>query len=198
MRRRSVGVWAVLLLLPMVPVVIFYVVFADQNYFELKEAARGVVTTGPIAAYFALVWLGWRIYRQVSSLIAPLDPLVKRLVGTSWRFEATSFHDTHRKGEFAIGEGNLGELCLSGRFQRPDGTDIGSWKSTMTRCENNELQVVYALKDLSGATEQDTTGMLTMQLDDGKEPTRMTGNWVVVGRGEAHGDLVCTRAAASK
>jgi len=193
-RRHIVGVWATLILLPVVPVVIFYVVFAEQNYFELNDTARGVVTTGPIAAYFALVYLGWRIYLQVSSLIAPLDPMVKRLVGTSWHFTATSYHGTNRQGAFTVSEHGMGDLRFSGKFQDPQGRDVGDWRSTMTHCENKEIQVLYTLRDLSKEREEDSTGMLRLQLDD-DTLTRMTGNWVVVGRGEAHGDLVCTQDA---
>ena len=48
-------IWASLLLLPAIPVIAFYLLFDKQNYFELEDTARGIVATGPIAAYIALV-----------------------------------------------------------------------------------------------------------------------------------------------
>jgi hypothetical protein len=114
MRRRLVGVWAVLLMLPALPVCAFYLIFADQNYFQLQNGARGIVATGPIAAYFGLVWLGWRIYNGISSVIPPMTQLEEDLVGTSWYFEATSFHGTHRTGTFRIRQENGSHLIFSG------------------------------------------------------------------------------------
>jgi hypothetical protein len=193
MRRRSVGVWAVLLLLPMIPVAVFYVVFADQNYFELKETARGVVTTGPIAAYFALVWLGSRIYKQVPP-DEPVDPLAKNLIGTSWRFVAHSFHGTYRDGTFSVKEGKVGHLLVDGNFLDQKGKNVGDWQSTMSRCENDRIEFAYTLKDLSGASADETTGMLSLTAAN-HDPKHMSGNWVVLGRSEAHGQITCTRDA---
>jgi hypothetical protein len=195
MRHRSVGVWAVLLLLPMIPVAVFYVVFANQNYFELKEAARGIVTTGPIAAYFALVWLGSRIYKQIPT-VAPMDLLAKKLIGTSWRFIAHSFHSTDRQGTFSVTEGKIGDLVFAGNFQDSEGKNVGDWTSTMSRSENDRIQVVYTLKDLSRPSADETTGMLSLTTAD-KDLKRMIGDWVVLGRAEAHGEISCTRDAAS-
>lgn len=184
-------IWAALVLIPVLPVVVFYAVFADQNYFELKNAARGVVTTGPIAAYIAIVWLGLRIFKQVSSIVPSLGPLEAKLVGTSWTFKATSFHKTQRQGEFRISEDD-GQLSMSGTFQTEDGHNVGAWESTMTDCEDSRLTVVYSLSDQRGPTVDTSTGMLQL-FADGDDPRRLSGTWVVLGREEAHGEIVCTK-----
>jgi hypothetical protein len=37
--------------------------------------------------------------------------------------------------------------------------------------------------------------MLSLTITD-HDPRQMTGNWVVLGRSEAHGEITCTRDAA--
>jgi hypothetical protein len=190
MRWRLVGVWAVLLILPVAPVCLFYALFADQNYFELQNGARGIVATGPIAAYFGLVWLGWRIYNGISSVIPPLTELEEGLVGTSWAFEATSFHGTHRTGRFQIGREHGNRLVFSGSFEDEAGNNLGSWKSTMTQCEEGRLGVVYALDVVVGQESQHSVGMLTLN-PSSDDRRQFKGNWVVLGQAEANGSLRC-------
>jgi hypothetical protein len=43
--------WIIILLLPAIPVIAFYVLFKEQNYFGLEGLFKGVVGAGPIAAY---------------------------------------------------------------------------------------------------------------------------------------------------
>ncbi len=65
MVRLILKVWSVLLLLPLIPVFLLYAFFEGQNYFELQQTAKGIVATGPIAAYVFIVGLGWRIYLKL-------------------------------------------------------------------------------------------------------------------------------------
>lgn len=192
MRSWLVGVWAVLLLLPMVPVVVFYAVFAEESYFELTDAARGIVTAGPIGAYLVLVWVGWRIYTRVSSVVAPLGPLARGLADSGWRFVAHSYHGTLRQGTFRVLDDDRGDLRFAGTFEDDQGRSVGSWESTMTHCEDGRVEVVYCLEDLRGGEPDTSHGMLVLHAE-GDRPRRMTGNWVVLGRSEAHGDIECER-----
>lgn len=193
MKLKLVGVWAVLLLLPVIPVVIFYAVFRDQNYFELKNAARGIVATGPIAAYVGLVLIGWSIYKRLSSLIFPIGPDEERFVGTSWDFSAISSHNTQRKGSFSFSIGGRGELNAAGNFQDSEtGQEVGQWESTMARCKERQLEVLYDLDDMGKGALEKSTGVLSLSVDP-RNPKRMSGTWVVLGKGEAFGTITCTR-----
>lgn len=193
MKLKLAGVWAVLLLLPVVPVVIFYAVFRDQNYFELENAARGVVATGPIAAYVVLVVIGWNLYKRLSSLVFPIGPDEERLVGSSWDFSAVSSHETRRKGSFSFGVGGRGELNAAGSFQDAEtGQDVGQWESTMARCKERQLEILYDLDDMGKGALEKSTGVLSLSLDP-RDPRRMSGTWVVLGRDEAFGTITCTR-----
>lgn len=193
MRWRLVAVWAILLLLPVIPVVIFYAVFSDRNYFELEDAARGLVATGPIAAYVALVVIGYKIYKSLSSLIFPIGEDEEQFVETSWDFEAESSHETKRKGSLAFSVGPRGELNAAGSFKdAANDRDVGHWKSTMTRCQKRQLEIVYDLDDVGKGALEKSTGVLSLSLDPGNAHS-MSGTWVVLGRGEAFGTITCTR-----
>jgi hypothetical protein len=194
MKRQQLPavIWVLLVLVPMIPVVVFYAVFVGQNYFELKNAARGLVTTGPIAAYVVIFWLGKRAFMQVSSIVVPLGPFAAKLVDTSWSFTASSYHGTQRQGSFRIAEDEHGGLEMSGTFEDANGRNVGSWESTMAHSEDGRLEVVYSLNDLRGDSPDASTGMLQL-FADGDDPRRLSGNWVVLGRSEAHGEIVCTK-----
>lgn len=192
MKLKLIGVWAVLLLLPAIPVLVFYAVFDNQNYFHLEDAARGIVATGPIAAYIALVWLGWQIYKRVSSLLDPLTPYEEELLGTSWRFTASSYHGTKRKGSFKVTQASNGDLCFAGTFEDDGGKNVGSWESTLAHCEDGRLQIVYDLDDFGKGDLEQTSGMLSLNAD-AQDPNRISGNWVVFGRAETNGNMVCEK-----
>ena len=43
MGKVTLRAWILLILLPLIPVIVLYIFFAGQNYFELKDAAKGIV-----------------------------------------------------------------------------------------------------------------------------------------------------------
>lgn len=53
----------------LIPVVVLYAFFGQQNYFELDGWVKGLVVSGPIGAYLFLVWLTFRFYKQIVSLL---------------------------------------------------------------------------------------------------------------------------------
>ena len=192
MKWRLVIVWAVLLLLPVIPVVIFYALFSGKNYFELEDAARGIVATGPIAAYVALVVIGYKIYKSLSSLIFPIGDDEEQFVDTSWDFSAESKHHTKRKGSLTFSVDSR-ELTVDGSFKDVESDrDVGQWESTMVRCEKKKLEILYDLDDQGKGSPEQSTGVLSLRVDPVDE-RRMSGTWVVLGRADAFGDITCTR-----
>jgi len=181
-------IWSALFLIPAAPVIAFYLLFNQQNYFELKETARGIVATGPIAAYIALVWIGWTIYRRVSNLTGEVSPLQSKIVG-AWDYVATSAHGTKRQGCAEITE-QRGQICLSGDFMDND-SPSGRWSSEMARIELRQLEVLYRLEDFRPQGPVSSTAVLSVQINPDLQ--RMSGNWVVLGRSGAYGDIVFTR-----
>ena len=184
-------IWASLLLLPAIPVMAFYLVFNRQNYFELQDTARGIVATGPIAAYIALVLIGWTIYKRVSNLTGEVSPLQSRILG-SWDYVATSVRGTKRQGSAEISEDH-GQICMSGSFQDND-KPSGQWSSMMARIELQQLVVLYQLEDIRPQGRRTSTAVFSVQINP-KAVNKMSGNWVVLGQADALGDIVFTRAA---
>lgn len=62
----SIIVWIILVIIPLFPVISLYRLFENQSYFELNGAVRGLVASGPIAAYAFFVYVGWQIFAKVS------------------------------------------------------------------------------------------------------------------------------------
>jgi len=177
-------------LVPAIPVFLFYLVFKESNFVEVHDLPAGVVATGPIAAYIVLLIVGSRLSKQIDSQRSPLTQAEEALVGTSWSFEARSQHGS-RVGKFTIDTDDLGRLCLSGNFQVGD-RDVGSWRSTMARCESRQLEVLYDLRDAGKGHVRESTGLLSMAAEP-DHPDTMSGSWGVVGDSDAFGELKCKR-----
>jgi hypothetical protein len=172
-------------------VAILYAFFQDQNYFELEDVSKGLVATGPIAAYVVVVWLGLRAFKSVNSGQPRLSDAEERMVGTRWSFDSESVNQSRRKGSFRVSALPEGGLRLQGNFEKVDGTPAGDWDSTMTRCEKDLLQIVYDLTDSgkdNGEAER-STGLLSLHAKD--DPDLMSGTWAVLGRAGAAGQMNC-------
>ena len=61
----TVGVLVVIMAVCLIPVVVLYWLFESQNFFELTGFWKGMVASGPIAAYAFLFWLSLRFYRDL-------------------------------------------------------------------------------------------------------------------------------------
>jgi len=178
------------LLVPAVPVFAFYLVFKESNFVEIHDVPSGVVATGPIAAYFVLLWIGSRLSKQLNAETSPLFPFEEQLVGSAWSFEASSQNGS-RQGKFTIGTDDRGRLSLNGNFKL-DGRNVGSWKSTMAQCENKRLEVLYDLGEAGKGEVRESTGLLSMTAEP-DDPNTMSGSWAVVGDSQSFGELRCTR-----
>lgn len=190
MTSKLVSVWIALLLLPLLPVVILYVIFDQANYFKLEDTARGIVATGPIAAYVALVWLGWVIYKKVSNITVTSSAALKQVLGR-WRFEAVSAHGTTRSGQCSITNPG-GVITINGSFME-NGQPVGDWRSQMAQLSDSELAVVYNLTEVRDGHEESSKALCTLHFDP-ESVSPMTGRWVVVGRDNAYGTVTYTKA----
>jgi hypothetical protein len=126
MNNRTLFAWVFVLLIPLIPVVSLYLFFQNQNYFEIKDAERGIYALGPIAAYFGLVLTGWQIFRGLEKSGQSNNPYSKELLG-EWEMESKSIHGTKGSGKFQIDEKN-GELVVVGSM-RELGEEFAQWNS---------------------------------------------------------------------
>jgi hypothetical protein len=181
--------WFVLYLIPLAPVIALYWFFNNQNYFNLTDTSKGLVATGPIAAYIFLVGLGWNIYSNINKTLSPVNKTIKTLVG-DWDLESVSGHNTVRKGTCKIRD-DKGSLKITGNFIS-DGKSIGDWESEMVKVDPTKLAFSYELSELDGSTLVRSDGICSLQF--GASPvSEMKGTWILIGKGNAAGTITYTR-----
>jgi hypothetical protein len=197
----SITVWIMLVLIPLFPVISLYQLFQNQNFFQLDGVPKGLVASGPVAAYVVFVYVGWKIFEQVSRQrnfelgVAPSQQLADQLVG-NWDFTSrSSVHKRELTGEARI-RFNNGVLRLNGVFQE-NRTPIGNWTSESAQVvDSSVLVVVYDMEEIKNGEFQKYRGVCTFQLST-SPITEMIGFWVVVGRAEMYGIVEYKKRAVS-
>ena len=189
MSKRTIWAWVLIILLPLVPVVLLYAFFSNQNYFELKEAAKGIVATGPIAAYVAIVALGWKVMADLDREGTPSVELMDELKG-EWSMKSKSIHDTVGQGNWFI-DVERGRLVINGDLSE-NGENVGQWSSEMAQVKENKLYVFYSLTQVKDEENVKLDGICTLSF--GASPVKtMQGIWIIVGKGKAAGELTLTK-----
>jgi hypothetical protein len=181
--------WSLVVLLPLVPVILLYLIFEKQNYFELTNTARGVVAMGPIAAYFVLVGVVWRVYKKMSPLFATHDARIDQLCG-DWTFESSSRGGNVRVGDCFI-RCDRGQLQINGSFKDNDKT-VGTWECELAGVRGNNLLMVYALDSISDGDDDNLHGLVKVTFGEATAP-EMTGIWTVIGREGLEGTITYRR-----
>lgn len=194
-RNRLIGIWAVILLLPAVITGGFYLLFKNLNYFALEGMFKGVVASGPIAAYIFLVWFSYsKIYQKMSDSEEKniLSNKVSPLLG-EWSYNSHSFHsEKTRNGKLFI---NLdqGQVIINGDY-KDDDVSTGTFHSEMVNIQNNCLKFLYKLKsnDDSSLGPQECWAYCETTYGIGKVDA-MEGTWHVMGPKEASGNIKLKR-----
>jgi hypothetical protein len=167
-----------------------YWFFAERNFFELHDTAKGIVATGPVAAYVGIMLMSWQIYKKLGP---PPNPTLKDLSG-KWTFASSSMSGSTANGTCYIKSEN-GTLAITGTFTRADHAESGSWRCEMISVKDNTLRMAYTLTTV-GKDETDTVDGITI-LTFGEPPVNtMTGIWVIAGKQNMSGTVVYTRSAA--
>lgn len=184
---KIIKVWSILLLLPVIPVILLYWLFAELNYFELQNTVKGIVATGPIAAYVGIILIGSNIYRK---MVATPDQGLEDLVG-NWTIVSASGTGAKGIGTCYI-QYDRGELTISGDFRSEDLKESGTWHCEMVKMRNNRLLMAYTLQTIRNG-EKDTLDGITI-LSFGNQPvTKMKGIWAIAGREKMSGTVEYTR-----
>ena len=189
MGKVTLRAWILLILLPLIPVIVLYIFFAGQNYFELKDAAKGIVAVGPIAAYVAIVLLGWKAMIELSKEGRSSNPQLNELTG-EWILNSKSIHDTLGGGDCFI-ENNQGALTITGNLSE-NGRNLGTWQSEMTLVKDHNLYIFYSMTQVKGTGSLKLDAMCTLIF--GPAPVKqMTGTWIVIGMSDRAGQMTLTR-----
>lgn len=191
---RNIIIWAILILLPMVPVAFFYKTFEQQNYFDMQGFFKGVAATGPIAAYAFIVWLGLFIFQKISKHHMISSREAKKLTG-KWMIESTSAHGSKVKGICYIRH-KMGSIMINGTFEK-EGKQVGHWNSIKTWLSENRLNVFYHWREIKGDEEHRFEGICWLIF--GESPIKqMNGPWNVVGVAGATGTIIYTKVENGK
>lgn len=180
--------WVLILLLPLVPVVLLYMLFEKQNYFELQDTAKGIVAVGPIAAYVVIVGMATTIYSRISPSFAGLDPQLDEICG-DWTFVSTSTGGNIRKGDCFIKKKGQ-QLVVTGTFNEGD-NPVGGWNGELTGLRDNNFLMVYSLREIG---HENLYGLVRVPFSTATTQ-KMSGTWSVVGRSELEGTITYTRKA---
>lgn len=181
--------WLLIVLVPLVPVIALYLLFEQQNYFQLDDPSRGLFIVGPIGAYFLLVLVGSRIFLKLPTSPSLPREVVDKLCG-EWVFESISLNNHVRSGDCTI-ESKNGELILTGNFKEA-GKAVGHWRGEIAGVRDNNFLLVYSLQQVGPPGH--VYGLVQIPLIDSSR-SRLEGTWNVVGREGQEGTIIYTRKA---
>ncbi len=183
--------WLLILLVPLAPVVLLYLLFDKQNYFQLYQESRGLLVVGPIGIYLLLVLIGAKLFVGLNPDPIPRQ-LIKRLCG-EWTFESTSRNLHSRTGNCSVSYRD-GRLDWSGDF-REEGKIVGLWHGEIMDVRGSIFLMVYSLGTIGVGGQ--VYGLVQIVLPP-NDFTQLEGTWNVVGREGQEGSITYTRKAASQ
>jgi hypothetical protein len=155
-------------LVPLIPVILLYWLFSEQNYFDLKGGAKYALSAGgPIAAYFILVRLA--LYQAPKLFSSPLNDSV---IG-DWTFVSKSSSGKSAKGTASIAaEG--GDLVVRGSF-REGGQTLETWRSDAALVNSGSMVYLLNLPTAEGTFLNFVT--LNLSRDKKGNVMVMSGSW---------------------
>jgi hypothetical protein len=190
-------VYFILLVGPLLPVILLYQFFGSSNYFELHGLEKGLVASGPIAAYLVMFVYGFRYFRQLHFLTTRHE-IPSGLVG-SWRFSSTTAKSTAtNRGEFLATEHN-GELYMSGSFIAEDGSERGivSSDACFVDAPRHLLIVVYKVITTSSRIGERQHRAICY-LSANRDFSAMEGTWLHIGQEARMGHVAIEKIQDAK
>ncbi len=189
MLSRVIGVYAFFVLIPLVPVVLLYWFFGEQNYFNWEGISKGIVAAGPIAAYFVMVYYG-KQYADLALVNFGLRSGVATDILGQWTFESETIQSGKTStGEFSITIRN-GQLTMAGILSGEDGNRFAEARSDFCffETERDLIRVLYRVNTFDDGGTPITadcicSALLLRNSEDGR--LRMKGNWYQIVGGRA-------------
>jgi hypothetical protein len=196
---RVLFTYVVQILLPLLPVTILYRLFGSLSYFGLEGWMRGVIASGPIAAYFYMIHVSFRYFRDLVRTLSPTQSLAdaERLVGR-WSFEST----TNPSGKTANGEAianiHNGQLVLTGKLIGNGGTHFGELISELCLVDISRAQfkMLYKATTLDADRKPRFSECFCSMMiaDNGKSISKLEGYWLQLSiDGQSYGGPVVFR-----
>lgn len=190
---------SILLLLPLLPAVLLYVLFGELNSAGVQwSEAYAVQLGGPVAAYVIVLLIAWLIYKKLYVLENPLEPLLEALEG-KWHLKSKS-RETGRNAQsettIVLDDGALridGGTFFSVTEDGSKGDSIGQWHADMAVSDGRRLKYFYTLTDLL-ASPSTWRGLVEADLQPDSKPPTFRGTWQVIGKEVHSGSIVLTKS----
>jgi hypothetical protein len=195
--RRTLAAVAVLVVLSLVPATMIYWLFGALSSANVAWASDKVKLGGPIAAFFAILLLLYRMYSRLMTTESRDSDLAQPFVG---RWRATSHSNVSGRDATSDIDAVLtgdGMLALSGNFRDQDGKDIGDWDSKEVFCTPSRVAFRYVITDKGAAEDNTNIAFCTLRIaarNKSGRPTRLSGTWDVIGPRHHDGTIELERA----
>ena len=172
---------------------VIYFFFAQQNFFQIEGLWKGIIASGPIAAYIFLTWIGFRYFKDLAATFDPQDDY-RDLLG-SWELVSQSEKSTQAIGRCEITCPNK-RLSLSGTFE--EGANR-TWFRSVRFCFPYGNRLFYCIR----ARFPDSDSFIGYVRLHVKRPSRrehkrvddMVGDWVALGAQRKRGRISFKRVA---
>lgn len=91
--NRVIIVWLLIQIVPLAILYFVYNFFAEQNFFNIEGTWKGIVASGPIAAYIFITYIGFKYFKELHSIGFNLNDDLENTI-VEWNFEASSLKNT--------------------------------------------------------------------------------------------------------
>jgi hypothetical protein len=185
---RAIIVWLFIQIVPLGILYFVYRFFSEQNFFSIEGLWKGVVASGPIAAYIFITWIGFRYFKELFAAFDPKDNF-DNLVG-NWKLDLISEHRTAASGDCEI-RVEKNRLKLTGTFDEGD-RPTRLWASDIAFVDGNRVFYVYQLD-----AQVSYIGYVRLQfskMNPSKDKVeQMVGEWIGLGEEKKRGKIVLSR-----
>lgn len=200
--------YTAVLLVPLIPAVILYLLFETDNFAAYQDEIPGIELGGPIAAYFILMIAGDRIFRGLFD-IQEQDPELEEIISNyrdyenvatelqgEWEFTTAFRQSPEAEQEETRGNTRVQKsryrLRMDGDWLDENGNLQGQWWAKQVFLDEQELVYLFNVPDRDNPGSQlNGLGRVAIQRDSNGHVAKLQGTWNVLGR-PARGDITFT------
>lgn len=180
-------------LLSLIPAVILYMVFQEENVAEFVKGSEGIKLGGPAALFFIVFVTSLRyLRRKIDDKLASL----KQELAGKWKVTALSSgqHSATSNCEITVHDG---EIALSGGQYMDDATPVGTWSVDCLFLSSNRFAYLYDLKE-TGGTQKSWKGLVDMNLSRNNGKIALKGSWESIGPEYKSGTISYVKSQGGK
>jgi len=201
---RMILIYFFLVAIPLIPILVLYLLFGKMNYFGLEGWVKGLVASGPIAAYLFMLHVGYRMFTNLMNQVYPFEIAeIEKFVGI-WQFKSTTLQSGKNASGRMVASLSHGQLAFSGTLYGEEDKAFGGAEKAFGETisefchvdpERRLFRMLYRAQTLdkeAKLTPQDCLCYLVVEYDQSK-PTKMTGHWLQITDGDFNGNITFVR-----